>query len=69
MDITVKMIIKGEASGGPTSSTSRERLRKSLGEVCAMNKDELKRRWHWVVKKMHFVLNPLLRPFLGAADC
>lgn len=59
MGITVKMIIKGEATGGPTSSTRRERLGKRLGEVCAMNKDELKRRWHRVVKKMRFVLNPL----------
>lgn len=58
MDITVKMIIKGKADGS-TSSTLRERLGKSLGEVCAMNKDELKRRWYSVVKKMHFVLNPL----------
>lgn len=29
MDITVKMIIKGEATGGPTSSTRRERREES----------------------------------------
>lgn len=52
------MIIKGEATGGPMSSALRERLGKSLGEVCAMNKDELKRRGYLVEKKMYFVLNP-----------
>lgn len=46
------MIIKGEATGGPTSSTLRERL----GEVCTRNKDELKRRWYLLVKEMHLVL-------------
>lgn len=48
-----QMIIKGEATGGPTSPTLRERL----GEVCTRNKDELKRRWYLLVKEMHLVLN------------
>lgn len=47
-----QVIIKGEASGGPMSST----LRGGLGEICTMNKDEIKRRWYFVVKKMHLVL-------------
>lgn len=39
------MMTMGEATGGPTSSTLREGQGKSLGEVCAMNKDELKKKW------------------------
>lgn len=53
-----QMIMKDVAIGDPRSSTLREGLEKSLGEVCTMNKDELKRRWYLVVKKVDFVLNP-----------
>lgn len=59
------MIIKGEATDGPMNST----LREGLGEVCTTNKDELQRRWYLVVKKMHLVLSPPARDFLGTADC
>lgn len=39
-----KIIIKGEATGGPVSSTLEEGLGKRLSTVCAMNTDKLKRR-------------------------
>lgn len=59
------MIMKDVVIGDFRSFILREGLEKSLGEVCIMNKDEFKRRWYLVVKKVDFVLNLYVWGFFG----